>query len=80
MECGKMKKTRETILLEFERIKQQMERLVTETLKCSSKDEEIYISNCKSLAINIRILLSDTNVTNDNLFKTYLEKQYMNLN
>lgn len=55
-----MKKTRETILLEFERIKQQMERLVTETLKCSSKDEEIYISNCKSLAINIRILLSDT--------------------
>lgn len=55
-----MEKTRETILLEFERIKKQMERLITEALNSSSKDEEIYISNCKTLAINIRVLLSDT--------------------
>ena len=55
-----MKKAKEIILQEFERIKKQMERLITEALNSSSKDEEIYISNCKSLAINIRILLSDT--------------------
>ena len=50
-----MEKTRETILLEFERIKKQMERLIAEVLNSSSKDEEIYISNCKTLGI---VLLS----------------------